>query len=105
MSLPAPTNTPFSPASSCPACGLTVSDLQRTGRLGCACCYEMFHPIIAPQLHRFHHGTHHVGKTPRHHSFAYRKEELRAALAHAVSTEDFEQAALLRDQLTALASL
>ena len=38
-------NTPAtssSNAASCPACGLTLADFRRTGRLGCATCYSQF---------------------------------------------------------------
>jgi protein-arginine kinase activator protein McsA len=62
----------------------------------------VFGPIIAPQLHLIHHGTQHLGKTPRRHANALQREELRAALTKAISTEDFEQAAQLRDQLSLL---
>jgi protein arginine kinase activator len=87
------------PAPSCPTCGYTVIDLQRTGRLGCACCYQSFAPLIAPQLPLMHRGTRHHGKVPHGHRSAYHRALLREALARAIATEDYEQAAVLRDQL------
>ncbi len=91
------------PAPSCPACSYTVVELQRTGRLGCALCYGMFAPLLAPQLPLMHRGTRHHGKVPARLAPEQRRAVLREALSRAIAIEDFEQAAALRDELAALA--
>jgi hypothetical protein len=34
----------------CPVCGTTYADLDHTGLLGCAACYETFAPAVAQTL-------------------------------------------------------
>ena len=48
----------------CPACGFGQADFKKTGRLGCATCYETFAEGLAPLLKGMHKGVAHVGKVP-----------------------------------------
>jgi protein arginine kinase activator len=90
----------------CPVCGTTREEFRRTNRLGCARCYRTFHDRLLPVLARFHRRVSHVGRVPR--SAAGSSSRLgeitrtRVALEKAVSAEDFESAARLRDRLRAL---
>lgn len=93
----------------CPTCGLTATQLKQVGRLGCADCYGHFEQHLRALLRRLHGGTQHVGKAaaaegapapdPRG-----RVESLRRSLRRAVESEDFEHAAVLRDQIRRLES-
>jgi protein arginine kinase activator len=87
----------------CPECGYATADFKKTGRLGCAACYETFQALVHPALEDMHAGTSHKGKVP---SFAiqrqsYRMElkHLKDALARAVTEEAYEEAAKFRDQI------
>ena len=90
----------------CPACGMTQSTFRKTGRLGCAACYNVFGDGLDGLLIAMHKGTRHIGKVPAHLSRrlaeATHLAELRSALDAAVSTEAFEEAARLKNQIAAL---
>jgi protein arginine kinase activator len=95
-----------SEAEVCPNCGFTVQDFKKTGRLGCSRCYSAFFYGIATVLKDMHKGTHHTGKIP---SRMRRQQELRKAIVDleermekAVTSEDYEGAARLRDQIGAV---
>jgi protein arginine kinase activator len=90
----------------CPVCSFTLDDLRRVRRFGCAECYKVFSDEISPMLRGMHKGISHVGKVPeglvaiqyRH----QRLEELRSKLDQAISSESYEEAAGLRDEIRTL---
>jgi protein arginine kinase activator len=90
-------------AAQCPACGLSFADFKRKGQLGCADCYAAFRERLLPIVRRLHGAVQHVGKTPSAgRKLAQQKLnllQLKDALSVAVTTEDYEKAAALRDQL------
>ncbi|MEK9145303.1 MAG: hypothetical protein AAB339_06820, partial [Elusimicrobiota bacterium] len=59
-----PRNAPAAQPA-CPACGLRWTEFRKTGRLGCAGCYEGFARPLAGLLRRIHGTQRHLGKTPR----------------------------------------
>jgi protein arginine kinase activator len=85
----------------CPQCGMSYQDFRRTGRLGCAACYETFAAELGPLLRRIHGSTEHAGRAPAAHAdeAAARSElkRLKADLAGAVGREEYERAAEIRD--------
>lgn len=96
-----------SSAGTCPACGLSIADFKKTGRLGCARCYSVFDTSLRGLLRKLHGGTQHSGKVylPPHPSESDRTARivsLRRSLTRAVEQEDFERAAGLRDQIRRL---
>jgi protein arginine kinase activator len=92
-------------SKSCPACGLSLKDLKKGSRLGCGACYEAFEPELQPILAGIHGSSRHVGKKPRARgeqdgkSDAVNTEVLERRLESAVSAENYEEAARLRDVL------
>lgn len=92
----------------CPACGTRFSSLQGQGLLGCPACYEHFREPLTQILRRFHRAATHVGKAPRARGARaerrLRVAQLRGRLDAAVTAEDFEAAALLRDEIATLQS-
>src|SRR5687768_1388416 len=90
----------------CPHCGFTQADFKKAGRLGCSECYKVFAEGLESLLKTMHKGTRHVGKVPH----VYRQTQdlqdklkgLEKKLQKAISNEDFEAAANLRDELKAL---
>lgn len=87
----------------CPHCGFTQADFKKTGRLGCASCYEVFGEGLQSLLKSMHKGTSHVGKAPAAHQKVrvnrQKLESLQAELTQAIQAEDFERAAELRDEI------
>ncbi|MDB6064473.1 MAG: mcsA [Pedosphaera sp.] len=87
----------------CPKCGFTQADFKKAGRLGCADCYNTFAEGLEGLLKTMHKGTRHTGKVPlalqQSRDLAERMKVLRKKLEKAVENEDFEQAALLRDEI------
>jgi len=87
----------------CPSCGFTQADFKKTGRLGCARCYEVFADGLEALLKGMHKGTQHKGKVPpalrRAAAEKAQLSRLEAELKAAISREDFEKAATLRDEI------
>lgn len=91
----------------CDTCGSTIEAILKTGKFGCADCYETFSSksseiITKVQLYQ----TQHVGKVPEK-SSAYIKmkkqiESLREELAGLVERQEFEEAAVVRDRIKSL---
>jgi len=81
----------------CPACGLTYAAFKAEGRFGCAHDYDAFHEVLEPLLERVHRATEHDGKQPLTLRRAAELETLKDRMKSAVATEDYEQAARLRD--------
>ncbi|MBU6408981.1 MAG: UvrB/UvrC motif-containing protein [Verrucomicrobia bacterium] len=87
----------------CPHCGFTQADFKKSGRLGCPDCYKTFAEGLGVLLKTMHKGTRHVGKSPaslrlnREHTD--RLKSLQNKLAQAVASENFEEAARLRDEI------
>lgn len=92
----------------CPQCGFSHADFKKSGRLGCPECYKTFADGLGGLLKTMHKGTKHAGKVPaalRHsREAADRLKTLQKKLAKAIEDENFEQAALLRDELKQLAA-
>lgn len=94
------------PGLSCPACGTEYDEFQKTNRLGCAHCYEAFSAQLKPLLIRLNGRVQHVGRTPKKvgapPSAMNRMDRMRREMELAVACEEFEKAAVLRDEIRAL---
>jgi protein arginine kinase activator len=92
----------------CPTCGFTQADFKKTGRLGCSECYLTFSEGLASLIKAMHKGTKHTGKVPvrifRDIVRTGRLTELKRTLEDAVSKEDYESAATIRDEIRQLES-
>ncbi|MCL6447762.1 MAG: UvrB/UvrC motif-containing protein [Armatimonadetes bacterium] len=90
----------------CPACGVSEAQFAKRGLLGCADCYHSFGGRLEPVLRRIHGTNRHTGKVPRRTGGKVRVtsqiERLKAKLKEAISREEFEQAAQLRDKIREL---
>ena len=94
----------------CKVCGTTLDEFAKTGRLGCADCYSVFRESILPVLKGIHMNTEHKGKHPGQRIKLdeekpirkNKKDILRHELRCAISTENFEEAARLRDEIALL---
>lgn len=92
----------------CGTCGLSYTQFTQMGRFGCPDCYESFAPRLDPLLHRIQSSESHQGKVPLRagEQVQIRKQlqTLRHELQRAVTSEQFEQAAQLRDQIRQMES-
>jgi len=87
----------------CPRCGFTQADFKKAGRLGCPECYKAFNEPLEGLLKTMHKGTRHVGKVPetlkQNRELSDRLRQLQKRLTKAIESEDFEEAAILRDEI------
>lgn len=87
----------------CPRCGFTQADFKKAGRLGCPDCYQTFAEGLESLLKSMHKGTRHVGKVPeslrQSRDLTDRLRSLQKRLNKAIEEENFEQAAVLRDEI------
>ena len=99
----------ISGAAHCNSCGSTLNDIKRTGKVGCADCYDVFFSELMPTIRSIHGNTEHKGKRPGAIEYTVNEEktdersdriaQLRAELKQAIEDENFERAAQLRDEI------
>lgn len=88
----------------CANCGLTYDEFRKFGRFGCSECYTSFKSHLTTLLKKIHGSNHHLGKTPLRAPQTQRDQmeelqQLKALLMKTIEGEDFEQAAIIRDQI------
>ncbi len=90
----------------CSECGMTYEEFGKTGRLGCASCYDAFSKMLVPLIRRVQRATRHIGKKPtriaRNVRSVHDLRLLQERLRKSVETESFEEAAKLRDEIKQL---
>jgi protein arginine kinase activator len=90
----------------CPHCGISFAEYRSTGRLGCLQDYDVFREDLVALLENVHGETRHCGKEPknleRHRQVGSAKAKLSNDLRMAISREDYEEAAKLRDQIKSM---
>lgn len=94
-------------AVQCPNCGLALTDFKKLGRLGCPQCYQTFSANLNPLLRRIHGSNQHLGKrrgdgSPVAQTGPDQIRKLKTMLKEAVAREDYERAAVLRDEIREL---
>lgn len=107
----------------CSGCGLNYEDFRKFGRLGCGQCYVSFKEHLSGLLKKIHGSNRHLGKTPVGVAITTAEEkqalpgpeattmlasenieDLKKQLQSAITSEDFEKAAKLRDKIRKLES-
>ncbi|MCD6318445.1 UvrB/UvrC motif-containing protein [Candidatus Aerophobetes bacterium] len=90
----------------CPGCGLSYTQIEKKGKMGCSLCYQTFEEYISPLLEKIHGRVLHRGKVPRRGKMRSKIErqlyQLRQELDKAVKKEEYERAAKLRDKIKKL---
>ena len=98
--------TKLSNTTRCSVCGSTFSDFAETGKAGCSNCYATFYDELLPYLKRVHGSTKHTGNRPTRAPLAVCSEDkigdLRKKLKELVLSENFEEAAKVRDEIKEL---
>ncbi|TCT14262.1 protein arginine kinase activator [Natranaerovirga pectinivora] len=90
----------------CPNCQLTYQTFKKTGKFGCSICFKTFESYLNPIFKRIH-GSHiHTGKIPKNTKkeliIKRQIDDLRRKLNEAISKEEYEEAATLRDKIRKL---
>lgn len=97
------TTSPRGNGKKCLTCGFSLDDLKRVRRYGCGDCYATFSEEVTQMLRGMHKGTSHVGKVPEGQmALQFRNqriEELRTRLEQAITSESYEEAAGIRDEI------
>ena len=90
----------------CPLCNSSFSDLQKTGKAGCHECYKTFEDKLKGAIRSIHGNGEHTGRSPakfkRSHENETKLNDLKLRLKDAISEENFELAASLRDEIRSL---
>ncbi len=93
----------------CMECGQKYSDFMKTGRLGCPHCYEEFSSQLKQILRRVHGSIRHGGKAPGKEGAQFERrrriQQLHEDLERAIEREEYENAAVIRDDIRALEKL
>ena len=90
----------------CRTCGADLKEAIQLNRVGCSACYEALGDSLEQVLRGFHVGQRHRGKEP--HVSDSRKiarselHSLRALLRSSLKSENYEEAAKLRDRIRTL---
>lgn len=96
-------------ATRCKMCGSTLDSIKKSGKVGCAMCYDTFYSELMPTIRNVHGNTEHLGKNPVKLASAEDKadepktadelDNLKTVLKKAIEDENFERAAELRDKI------
>ena len=87
----------------CKDCGIKFVEFRNSGRLGCPNDYQEFRQELVTLLENIHGETRHCGKTPSKMPLSKQTQseliQLRNRLKQAVTQEDYEEAARIRDRI------
>ena len=87
----------------CECCGATFSEIANSSKVGCSKCYTEFKNELLPYVKRVHGTTKHIGKKPNKAILVVSKQDdiarLREKLNELIKTENFEEAAKVRDEI------
>ena len=87
----------------CEKCNLKYSDFIKNGKFGCDNCYEVFTDKLSSLMKRLHGSVEHRGRIPEKNfkkaDVAIEIRRLKTLLENAVQKEEYEEAAVLRDQI------
>lgn len=93
-------------AKRCPICGRSYAEFERSGKLGCDRCYDIFRDELRVLLRQVHSNSRHSGKIPSDSSEEIKKkrycQDLKKQLEEAVRKEDYEEAARLHKEIKSL---
>ncbi len=91
----------------CEKCGCSFDEIIKTGKVGCAGCYDTFYDKLLPSIQRIHGRCTHAGKVPENIATIIKEEksvtdkiqDLQDQMNQAVSLMEFEKAAIIRDEI------
>lgn len=92
----------------CPQCGLCFDEISKSGKIGCAVCYETFDTELLEVIQKLHGRAEHIGKIPQSAKAVDIKatgttvselDTLKEKLENAINEQNFEVAAEYRDRI------
>ncbi len=88
----------------CPFCGIRFGEFRAKGRMGCPNDYDVFHKNLVPLVEKIQGGaSQHRGRIPsragKEVAQEMRRRKLKSSLAELVKSEDYEEAARVRDEI------
>lgn len=92
----------------CEKCGCSFDDIIKSGSVGCANCYDRFYSRLLPSIQRIHGKVKHAGTVPeniveatvpKEKTLEEKINDLENEMAKAVEEQNFERAAILRDEI------
>lgn len=90
----------------CDTCGFAFEDIMRTGMIGCPECYRVFSRRLRPAITKIHGRATYLGKVPVGINEEIKRDtavnELKERLNKAIDEQNFELAAVLRDEIKKL---
>lgn len=92
----------------CPQCGMVFNEFSKTGKLGCAKCYDTFKDELIPMIERIHGKSTHVKRQAQLSSLnksmdvSEKIKKLQSEMQKAIDVQDFENAARIRDEIKEL---
>ncbi|MFC5713761.1 UvrB/UvrC motif-containing protein [Thalassorhabdus alkalitolerans] len=91
----------------CNKCGMNYETFAKKGRFGCSYCYQAFDKKLDPIFKRVHSGNHlHSGKVPKRIGgrlkLSRQIDDLREKMRQYIASEEFEEAAEIRDKIREL---
>lgn len=90
----------------CDFCGSSFEDISSTGKVGCAKCYDVFYEQFMPSIKRIHGNINHAGKCAadagEKNIIKNQIQTLNERMKIAISEQNFEEAAKIRDELKSL---
>ncbi len=93
-------------ALTCPACQSTYAEFRKSGRFGCSKCYTAFRKPLESLLLKVHGNLQHAGRMPggvqNDASIKISIDRLKQDLVKSIASEEYEQAAQIRDQIRSL---
>lgn len=89
----------------CSFCGMTFSEYERTGLLGCASCYDVFKEELVPHIMKIQGDINHVGKVGKNytsHDLTREINDLQQKLERAVRDKNYGEADKLNKRIMSL---
>jgi protein arginine kinase activator len=101
----------------CQYCGMSYDNFKKTGRFGCAGCYDAFKRALYPLFKKIHGVSCYTEKKPKRYAAVKANQQkkqdkpdaqtdilkdLKVRLLDAIRLEEFETAAMLRDRIKAI---
>ena len=83
----------------CAVCGQDLMQFRTSGRLGCPLDYQVFGEAMLLFFETSQAASLHVGKWPKQGPSGFERLKWQAEMREAITRQDFEEAARLRDRL------
>jgi len=90
----------------CPACGITIYEINESQKVGCPICYSTFKKVLDLIIYKNNNSLTYKGRLPdnldKMRNQKTKLEDLKIKLNQCLLLEDYSNAAVIRDQIKAL---